>query len=54
MFPSLDIDECGSDNGGCSQSCSDEHGSYHCSCVPGYVLDNTDHATCNGTVSLRN
>ena len=42
-----DINECGTDNEGCAQTCTDTAGSYHCSCDSGYVLDEDGH-TCNG------
>ena len=43
----LDINECNTNNGGCSHSCTNTEGSYYCSCDEGYVLDANDHA-CNG------
>ena len=42
-----DINECGTDKGGCAQTCINTAGSYHCSCDSGYVLDEDGH-TCNG------
>ena len=42
-----DIDECGTNNGGCSQVCTDNDGSFVCSCNTGYELD-ADGVTCNG------
>ena len=42
-----DINECGTDNGGCAQNCTNTDGSYNCSCASGYVLDEDGHA-CNG------
>ena len=45
LFP--DINECASNNGNCSQICSNTVGSYMCSCMTGYVLD-VDGTTCNG------
>jgi len=35
-----DIDECATLNGGCSQKCNNDDGSYHCSCFSNdYKLD---------------
>ena len=45
-FPK-DINECAANNGGCSQVCTDNEGSFVCSCNTGYELD-ADGATCNG------
>ena len=42
-----DIDECSSDNGGCSQICTNEGGSYKCSCEIGYQLIDDNHG-CDG------
>ena len=47
MMMVTDINECGTNNGGCAQNCTNTDGSYYCSCVPGYVLDGDGHA-CNG------
>ncbi|CAH1238323.1 MATN2 [Branchiostoma lanceolatum] len=43
--------ECSSNNGGCSQTCSNTRGSYVCSCRQGFVLDSdgrgcSDHDEC--------
>ena len=43
----IDIDECSSNNGGCSQGCSNTIGSYRCYCNSGYSLSNNN-ATCSG------
>ena len=43
----LDINECLTDNGGCTQTCSNTAGSYKCSCKNGYKLSNDSH-TCTG------
>ncbi|XP_046380420.2 ZP domain-containing protein-like [Haliotis rufescens] len=44
-----DIDECTLQNGGCSHSCVNDIGSYHCEC-PDVELDlSTDHHTCVAT-----
>ena len=39
-FISPDIDECASSPSPCDQGCSNSAGSYTCSCVPGFRLDN--------------
>ena len=46
IFPK-DINECATNNGGCSQVCTDNEGSFVCSCNTGYELD-ADGTTCNG------
>ena len=38
-FLLLDINECLSNNGGCSQTCVNSAGSHRCSCATGYILD---------------
>ena len=43
----IDIDECNNNNGGCDDICTNNDGSYTCSCDPGYELDNDQHQ-CNG------
>ena len=43
----LDIDECATDNGGCSQVCVNKPGSFECKCNAGYVLAD-DKKTCKG------
>eukprot|EP00058_Branchiostoma_floridae_P006894 XP_002592382.1 hypothetical protein BRAFLDRAFT_67243 [Branchiostoma floridae] len=40
-----DIDECLTQNGGCSQTCTNNVGSYNCSCSEGFILDGDRH-TC--------
>ncbi|XP_035672789.1 uncharacterized protein LOC118413477 isoform X8 [Branchiostoma floridae] len=45
-FGSLDIDECATGNGGCSQNCNNTVGSFACSCHDGYSL-NSDGASCD-------
>ncbi|XP_078585335.1 uncharacterized protein LOC144867284 isoform X7 [Branchiostoma floridae x Branchiostoma japonicum] len=45
-FSSLDIDECATGNGGCSQNCNNTVGSFACSCHDGYSL-NSDGASCD-------
>ena len=39
----IDIDECITNNGGCSQICANEVGSYKCLCYPGFVLETDEH-----------
>ena len=41
----LDVDECSNQNGGCSQICTNNDGSFTCSCDKGYQQDG---ANCNG------
>ncbi|EDV40049.2 uncharacterized protein Dana_GF10324 [Drosophila ananassae] len=40
-----DIDECQAKNGGCSHRCENSEGSFKCSCLPGFELDE-DQRTC--------
>ena len=47
----LDVNECLSGNGGCTQNCSNTAGSYQCYCDEGYKLSSDDH-TCVGTMLL--
>ena len=42
-----DINECNTNNGGCSQSCVNTLGGYYCTCNSGYVLAGNG-KTCNG------
>ena len=42
-----DINECSTNNGGCSQVCVNRLGSYQCRCRDGYEL-NVDNHTCDG------
>ena len=44
----LDINECATNNGGCSQNCTNTFGSFVCSCMAGYTLG-ADSRSCNGT-----
>ena len=46
-FHLLDVNECSNKNAGCSQSCVNTPGSYHCACKIGYTLA-ADKKTCNG------
>ena len=41
-----DINECQSSNGGCTQVCVNQPGSYQCSCNTGYMFDGNSH-TCS-------
>ena len=43
----IDIDECGLDNGGCDQDCTNTIGSFFCNCSEGYLL-NHNGFTCDG------
>ena len=42
-----DINECATNNGQCSQICTNSIGSFTCSCESGYLL-NADNLTCTG------
>ena len=42
-----DINECASNNGGCSDGCNNTKGSYYCTCSSGYELSG-DNVTCIG------
>ena len=42
-----DINECATNNGGCSQVCLNTEGSYSCDCYTGYELGPNNH-TCKG------
>ena len=46
-FLLTDIDECATNNGGCPQNCSNNVGTFTCSCYTGYTLF-SDGITCNG------
>ena len=41
-FPFPDIDECLSNNGGCHHNCTNEAGTYTCTCQAGYTLFTQD------------
>ena len=43
----VDIDECETSNGQCTQTCVNSVGSFKCTCKPGYVLSE-DLKTCKG------
>ena len=46
----LDIDECKISNGGCEHICSNNNGSFYCSCNAGFTLDK-DHLSCPGMLA---
>ena len=48
-----DINECSYNRGGCEQLCINFPGSYNCSCLEGYTLQN-DKTTCKGTLMVKN
>ena len=50
-FYNVDVDECGDDTDGCSQTCTNTEGSFTCGCTDGYVL-NVDGTTCDGMYML--
>ena len=46
------MNECSTNNGGCSDNCTNTLGSYSCSCtVTGYTLSDDKH-NCTGTVFI--
>ena len=45
--PTLDINECGQNNGGCDRFCNNTDGSFFCTCGDGYNL-NEDGRRCDG------
>ena len=47
LFPSIDINECDDNNGGCEQNCTNTDGSFQCGCRSGFTL-NEDRRTCSG------
>ena len=47
LVTAVDTDECAEDSSGCTQICNNTPGSYFCTCLIGYSLDNDNH-TCNG------
>ena len=49
---SLDIDECRTNIGNCSQLCTNTDGSYFCSCQSGYLLE-ANNQSCNGKSGLK-
>ena len=42
-----DVDECQGSNGGCNQTCTNNDGSFECSCTTGYTLS-VDNLGCDG------
>ncbi|GFU46341.1 hemicentin-2 [Nephila pilipes] len=48
--PCQDINECATENFGCSDICSNTLGSAHCACPPGFELQE-DHKTCKEQVA---
>ena len=40
----IDIIECGTNNGGCAQNCTNTEGSYYCTCDAGYQLSSDGHS----------
>ena len=46
-----DINECQTDNGGCTHECNNTDGSYNCLCWNGYELTRDDH-DCTGERSV--
>lgn len=51
-FITSEINECSTNNGNCSQLCTNTNGSYFCSCNHGYVL-NGNNMTCSGKMALK-
>ena len=47
----VDIDECKSLNGGCEHICTNNNGSFFCTCLAGYVLTN-DSLSCAGMLTI--
>ena len=47
IFIPSDTNECSTNNGNCSQICTNTNGSYMCSCVSGYQLG-SNNRSCNG------
>ena len=45
--PTLDINECAQNNGGCDRFCNNTEGSFFCHCGDGYNL-NEDGSQCDG------
>ncbi len=50
MF-TLDINECLSNNGNCSQLCKNENGKHRCECFGGYLMTD-DGRSCIGELNL--
>ena len=47
LFLLTDVDECISENGGCSHDCVNTHGSFECICPKGFKVQD-DEKTCEG------
>ena len=47
----VDINECDTNNGGCDQNCTNEDGTFTCTCETGYTL-NADGLMCDGETPL--
>ena len=45
------MNECDTDNGGCSQNCVNNDGSFECTCKDGFSLGD-DKRTCKGIVYI--
>ena len=43
----IDIDECATNNGGCSQACTNTIGSFYCSCRPGFEFQSGNFPSTN-------
>ena len=53
MINFVDIDECKLFNGGCEHDCTNNNGSFFCTCHDGYNLKD-DHLSCVGMCQLTN
>ena len=47
-----DVDECLINNGGCGQGCVNTIGSYYCTCIHGYLLDDNER-TCHNAGKIK-
>ena len=47
-----DVDECALDIDGCDQGCNNTVGSFNCTCMEGYVL-NEDGFSCDGKETMK-
>ena len=47
----LDIDECKFNNGGCEHNCTNNNGSFFCTCLVGYKFKK-DNLSCAGMLAL--
>ena len=48
-----DVDECAVENGGCPHNCTNNEGSYKCSCRDGYIDVSNDGTVCTGNLYTR-